>query len=80
MKKQELWSKYVEKNPSFDGLGTVTMSARGLRKMFNQTWDIAFEAGLNQEFEDDEKENDYPNPIRNSPDAMNIFDTIFGKR
>ena len=80
MTKKELWAKYVEKNPSFDGLGTVTMSARGLRKMFNQTWDIAFEAGLNQEFEDDEKENDYPNPIRNSPDAMNIFDTIFGKR
>jgi hypothetical protein len=50
MTKQKLWAKYTEKNPTFDGLGTVTMSARGLRKMFNQTWDIAFEAGFNQEF------------------------------
>jgi hypothetical protein len=80
MTKKELWAKYAEKNPSFDGLGTVTMSARGLRKMFNQTWDIAFEAGFNQEFEDDEEEDDYPEPIKHNVDAMNIFDTIFGKR
>ena len=80
MTKKELWAKYVEKNPSFDGLGTVTMSARGLRKMFNQTWDIAFEAGFNQEFEDDGEEDDYPEPIRGSTSAMNIFDTIFGKQ
>ena len=79
MTKQQLWSKYVERNPSFDGLGTITMSARGLRKMFNQTWDVAFESGFNQEFEDDEKEDDYPEPIKNNPDAMNIFNTIFGK-
>ena len=79
MSKQELWSKYVERNPSFDGLGTITMSARGLRKMFNQTWDVAFESGFNQEFDDDE-ENEYPEPIKNSPEAMNIFNTIFGKR
>jgi hypothetical protein len=56
------------------------MSARGLRKMFNQTWDVAFESGFNQEFEDDEKEDDYPEPIKHSESAMNIFDTIFGKR
>ena len=80
MKKQELWSKYVERNPSFDGDTTITMSARGLRKMFNQTWDIAFEAGLNQEFEDDGEENNYPEPIRSSASAMRIFDTIFGKQ
>ena len=80
MSKQELWSKYVERNPSFDGLGTITMSARGLRKMFNQTWDVAFESGFNQEFEDDGEEDDYPEPIKHSPEAMNIFNTIFGKR
>lgn len=79
MTKQQLWAKYVERNPSFDGLGTITMSAKGLRKMFNQTWDVAFESGFNQEFEDDE-ENEYPEPIKNSPEAMNIFNTIFGKR
>jgi hypothetical protein len=80
MKKQELWSKYVDRNPSFDGDTTITMSARGLRKMFNQTWDIAFQAGFNQEFDDDDKEDDYPEPIRHNASAMNIFDTIFGKR
>jgi len=80
MTKQQLWSKYVDKNPSFDGLGTVTMSARGLRKMFNQTWDVAFESGFKQEFENDEEEDEYPEPIMRSASAMNIFDTIFGKR
>jgi hypothetical protein len=79
MTKQQLWSKYVDKNPSFDGFGTITMSARGLRKLFNQTWDVAFESGFKQEFEDDE-EDEYPEPIRQNVDAMNIFDTIFGKR
>jgi hypothetical protein len=79
MSKQELWSKYVERNPSFNGLGTITMSARGLRKLFNQTWDVAFESGLKQEFEDDD-EDEYPEPIKHSPEAMNIFNTIFGKR
>jgi hypothetical protein len=79
MSKQELWSKYVERNPSFNGLGTITMSARGLRKMFNQTWDVAFESGFNQEFDDDE-EDEYPELIKHSPEAMNIFNTIFGKR
>jgi hypothetical protein len=80
MTKQQLWSKYVERNPSFDGLGTITMSARGLRKMFNQTWDVAFESGFKQEFEDDGEEEEYPEPIKHSPEAMNIFNTIFGKR
>ena len=78
MTKQQLWSKYVDKNPSFDEFGTITMSARGLRKLFNQTWDVAFESGLKQEFEDDD-EDEYPEPIKHSPEAMNIFNTIFGK-
>jgi len=81
MKKSQLWNKYVAKNPSFDGNGNITMSANGLRKLFHQTWEIAFEAGFNQEFEDDEedKEEISRNPI-SSPEAMNIFNTIFGKR
>jgi len=66
MKKSELWAKYVEKNPSFAGDGKVTLSAAGLRKLFNQTWDIAFYDG-----EDDE-----PRTIHNSnsvDDLMKIF-------
>jgi hypothetical protein len=46
MTREELWRKFTERNPSFDGDGMVTLSARGLRKLFNQTWDFAFEAGL----------------------------------
>lgn len=45
MKKSELWKKYAAKNPSFNGDGNITLSARGLRKLFDQTWDIAFFEG-----------------------------------
>lgn len=44
MKRDELWKIYTEKNPSFNGDGNITMSAAGLRKLFNQT----YEAGYNQ--------------------------------
>ena len=46
MSRGELWSKYVARNPSFDGEGMVTLSARGLRKLYEQTWAVAYEAGL----------------------------------
>jgi hypothetical protein len=42
MTKEKLWKIYVRKNPSFDGAGSVTLSAKGLRKMFDTTWDIAY--------------------------------------
>ena len=57
MKKSQLWKIYVAKNPSFAGEGNVTLSARGLRKMFDQTWDLAFHEG--------EEENEPPpQPVR----------------
>lgn len=52
MTKNELWRKFAERNPSFDGEGSVTLSARGLRKLFRQTWDFAYEAGLSGEGDD----------------------------
>lgn len=52
MKKSQLWKIYVAKNPSFAGEGNVTMSVRGLRKMFDQTWDLAIHEG--------EEENEAP--------------------
>jgi len=79
MIKQDLWNQYAKSNPSFNGNGNVTLSARGLRKMFDQTWKIAFEAGFNQEFEDDGEE-EYPQEIKGNPCAENIFKTIFGGR
>lgn len=45
MSREELWRKFAERNPSFEGDGSVTLSARGLRKLFRQTWDFAYEAG-----------------------------------
>lgn len=51
MSRDELWRKFAERNPSFDGEGSVTLSARGLRKLFRQTWDFAYEAGATGEEE-----------------------------
>lgn len=42
MTKKELWRIYVMRNPSFEGDGNVTMSARGLKKLFDTTWDTAY--------------------------------------
>ena len=63
MTKEELWNTYVAKNPSFEGDGNVTMSAKGLRKMFDQTWAIAKEAEADH----------------SSEQGGNIFNEIFGK-
>lgn len=67
MKKSQLWKIYTAKNPSFAGDGNVTMSARGLRKMFDQTWDLAIHEG--------EDEHEAP-PVTDSKgvaDLMKIF-------
>lgn len=45
MTQQELWSAYCARNPSFDGSGEVTMTASGLKKLFDQTWQLAYAAG-----------------------------------
>jgi hypothetical protein len=45
MTREQLWKIYCDKNPSFAGEGNVTMSARGLRKLFEQTWDLASYSG-----------------------------------
>jgi hypothetical protein len=45
MTKKELWKIYAKRNPSFDGEGNVTLSAAGLRKMFETTWEIAMYDG-----------------------------------
>lgn len=47
MKKEDLWAIYVRKNPEFDSDGNVTMSAKGLKKLFEQTWDVGNREGFN---------------------------------
>jgi hypothetical protein len=68
MKKSQLWKIYVAKNPSFAGDGNVTMSVRGLRKMFDQTWDLAIHEG--------EEENEAP-PVNDSKGVDDLW-KIFG--
>lgn len=51
MTKNELWRIYVKRNPSFEGDGNVTMSARGLRKLFDTTWDTAYWDGEDEPVE-----------------------------
>ena len=51
MTKKELWKIYSKRNPSFDSENTVTMTAAGLRKMFDTTWDIAFHDGEEEPME-----------------------------
>ena len=68
MKKSQLWKIYVAKNPSFAGDGNITMSARGLRKLFDQTWDFAFHEG--------EDENEAP-PVTDSK-GVDDLRKIFG--
>lgn len=52
MTKEQLWAIYSDKNHSFTYDGTVTMSSSGLRKMFDQTWDIAYNEALNKSTSD----------------------------
>jgi hypothetical protein len=68
MKKSQLWKIYVAKNPSFAGDGNITMSARGLRKLFDQTWDYAYHEG--------EDENEAP-PVTDSK-GVDDLRKIFG--
>lgn len=73
MTRDELWESYVAKNPSFASGGNVTLSAAGLRKMFNQTWDKANAAG----FDAGVIWGQDHNPPKRSPD---IFDKIFNPK
>jgi hypothetical protein len=48
MTRDELWARYVKRNPVFDRGGMVTLSARGLKKMFDTTWAIARRSATEQ--------------------------------
>jgi len=69
MTKRELWKIYAKRNPSFDGEGNVTMSAAGLRKMFETTWEIAMYDG--------EEESSSKQPASGNIDALKH---IFGMK
>lgn len=48
MTKQQLWGIYTTKNPSFLEDGFITLTKDGIKKLFDQTWDQGFQAGMNQ--------------------------------
>ena len=45
MTKDKLWAAYVAKNPRFKTSG-ANLTAAGLKKLFDQTWDYAHDAGF----------------------------------
>jgi hypothetical protein len=74
MTKEELWQIYCRKNPSFAKDGNVTMSAKGLRKLFDTTWDTAYFDG-----EEDFVENTGQS-FQQDTAALNHLKSIFGFR
>lgn len=73
MSRDELWRKFAERNPSFDGEGSVTLSARGLRKLFRQTWDFAYEAGAAGEDDPYEESREPRGDDSNLEELMRMF-------
>jgi hypothetical protein len=76
MTKEELWQIYCRKNPSFAKDGNVTMSAKGLRKLFDTTWDTAYYDG---ESEESFVENSAPN-FQQDQTSVEFLKSIFGMR
>ena len=62
MTKHELWEIYCTKNPSFEKDGNVTLSTKGLRKLFETTWDQAIRSTYRE-----------PQRDKTVDDLMNIF-------
>lgn len=46
MRKEELWVVYITKNPAFIQAETITLTATGLKKLFDQTYQIGYDQGL----------------------------------
>jgi hypothetical protein len=69
MNKDKLWEIYTSRNPSFLKEG-ATLSAAGLKKFFDQTWNAAHEQGieigkvLGAEAERKKPRNDFAEQIR----------------
>jgi hypothetical protein len=73
MTKEELWKVYTNKNPSFNGRGNVTMSAKGLRKLFDTTWDVAM-------YDGEEESEDEPRSYHSTSTGVDALKSIFGMK
>lgn len=79
MTKSELWEAYATRNPSFAADAQVTMSAAGLRKLFEQTWSIAFDSGTRQGRREALVELTRSSTTTTSP-GMDFFNAVFGQK
>lgn len=82
MTSTELWEAYSTRNPSFNGDGEVTMSARGLRKLFEQTWSIAYDSGHRAGRREGQREAAAAasKSYTHTSSPMDIFHTVFGQK
>ncbi len=64
MTKSELWLIYVKRNPSFEGRENITLTPNGLKKLFDQTWEMAVQSVENGQ----------------KPFDSGIFGGIFGRK
>ena len=71
MKKSELWAIYCRKYPQFAQEGEITLTTKGLRKMFDTTWDTAYHDG-------EAEEEDYFDP--DTATNLDMLKSIFGMR
>jgi hypothetical protein len=72
MTKNELCNIYVKRNPSFNGNGNITMSANGLKKLFDTTWDTAFYKG--------EEEDETDHNFQQQSASVDMLRSIFGMK
>jgi hypothetical protein len=74
MTKEQLWKIYSRKNPSFNGDGNVTMTAKGLRKLFDTTWEIAMYDGEEEPVEKTSQN------FQQESASIDILKSIFGMK
>lgn len=70
MQRDELWHIYCKKNPRFaNETEDVKLSGRGLRKLFEQTWQQAHDQGVR---------NGRALEAQKHPRADSLFGKVFG--
>lgn len=77
MKKHEVWTIYVQKNPKFATSGSqITFTEVGIYQFFERTWDLAHSEGMKKGREQSAKE-----PGSHGSDLFgDVFGGLFGKR
>lgn len=79
MTKAQLWKTYCDKNPSFLGVDSVCMSPKGLKKLFDQTYDNAHAQAYGEAMV--EVARGMKNTKSNLPTGFEeLFGGIFGKK